>query len=267
MKKTIITLLVAGTCAMGADLVAEWDGFGTLTSTVGGKTYSLDKNASYCSVTNGVLSVSNATSGSSAATATVDLSAANLTMDNGITISLTLSNQAILAGQGKNPAGVFGLATEGSDFSFLAAYYTDFSKYALAYNGSVNNVTLPTGGLTKPQDANENYILPTGDTPVTLTLTIKDTEVNYYVNGNSIGVSTFNTTGGDLTASKITTLSLGSWVGTTENSRSSAKFYDLAVYNGAMTATEVKALMVPEPTTATLSLLALAGLAARRRRR
>lgn len=35
----------------------------------------------------------------------------------------------------------------------------------------------------------------------------------------------------------------------------------------ALTASEVKALTVPEPATATLSLLALAGLAARRRRK
>jgi hypothetical protein len=47
------------------------------------------------------------------------------------------------------------------------------------------------------------------------------------------------------------------------------------VYNGSWTSedlrtvtnTNLKALIVPEPTTATLSLLALAGLAARRRRK
>ncbi|MCI6981999.1 MAG: LamG domain-containing protein [Akkermansia muciniphila] len=43
---------------------------------------------------------------------------------------------------------------------------------------------------------------------------------------------------------------------------------NVLIYNKALTATEVKALIeVPEPTTATLSLLALVGLAARRRRR
>lgn len=262
-----MTILAAGTCAMGADLVAEWGDFSSITSTVGDKTYTLTTDSSYCSVTDGVLSVSNSGGNASVATATIDLSAAGLTMDNGITVSLTLGNLSILGGQTKNPAGIFGLATESQPFGFLAAYFTDSTKYGLAYSGSAGNVALPTGGLSKPVDANSNLVAPTGATPITITLTIKDSEVNYYVNGDSIGTSTLTTSTTDLTAETITTLSLGSWVGSTNNSRSSAKFYDLAVYSGAMTATEVKALTVPEPTTATLSLLALAGLAARRRRK
>ena len=42
---------------------------------------------------------------------------------------------------------------------------------------------------------------------------------------------------------------------------------NLYVWNRALGTTEVKALVVPEPATATLSLLALCGLAARRRRK
>lgn len=41
----------------------------------------------------------------------------------------------------------------------------------------------------------------------------------------------------------------------------------ITAYKGALTETQMTSLIVPEPTTATLSLLALAGLAARRRRR
>ena len=47
----------------------------------------------------------------------------------------------------------------------------------------------------------------------------------------------------------------------------SAEIDNLAMWNTALSADQVKSLVVPEPTTATLSLLALAGLAARRRRR
>ena len=46
-----------------------------------------------------------------------------------------------------------------------------------------------------------------------------------------------------------------------------AEISNVTLWNKALTATEVKGLMIPEPTTATLSLLALAGLAARRRRK
>lgn len=267
MKKTIITLLAAGTCALGADLVAEWNDFSSLTSTVGEKSYTISTDSSYVSVTNGVLSVSNVSDYSEVpATATIDLSAAGLTMDNGITVSLTLSNLSLLGGGQANPAGIFGLATTNKpDFAFSAGYFTDKQKYSLAYNGSTSGVT--TSELTAPLDEESNKILPTGDTPVIVTLTIKDTEVNYYINGDSIGASTIKTTDSDLTSDVITTLSFAGWVGSTRNGHCSAKYYDLAVYNGAMTAAEVKALTIPEPATATLSLLALAGLAARRRRK
>ena len=245
--------MAASTCAMGADLVAEWGNFSNLTSTVGN--YSLTTS---CSVSDGVLSVTHSTN---AAAATIDLTSAGLTMDSGITVSLTLSNLDIVGSNDNNPAAIFGLATTGKDNAFIAGFddnsTLNSSQYALAYDGSGSKVS-PNRMTATPA--------PTGDTPVTITLTIADTAVNYYLNGNSIGSATLNISGNDWTAETITTLSLGSWPGSSANSRSSAKFYNLAVYSGAMSASEVAAL-VPEPTTATLSLLALAGLAARRRRK
>ena len=44
-------------------------------------------------------------------------------------------------------------------------------------------------------------------------------------------------------------------------------FDNVTIWSKALNASDVSALIVPEPTTATLSLLALAGLAARRRRK
>lgn len=46
-----------------------------------------------------------------------------------------------------------------------------------------------------------------------------------------------------------------------------AEISNITLWNRALSLSEVKALLVPEPTTATLSLLALAGLVARRRRK
>lgn len=51
------------------------------------------------------------------------------------------------------------------------------------------------------------------------------------------------------------------------NNATAVNVDNILIYDRALSATEVKALTVPEPTTATLSLLALAGLAARRRRK
>ena len=81
----------------------------------------------------------------------------------------------------------------------------------------------------------------------------------------------------------MTTLSPGGWcgrtidgfqfgaafrsAGTTTPMSGSAEIDNVLFYQRALTATEVKGLVIPEPTTATLSLLALAGLAARRRRK
>lgn len=45
----------------------------------------------------------------------------------------------------------------------------------------------------------------------------------------------------------------------------STNYDNILVYNRALSASEMKALIVPEPTTATLSLPALVGPAARRR--
>ena len=56
-------------------------------------------------------------------------------------------------------------------------------------------------------------------------------------------------------------------IGTTTTIQGSAEIDNVLFYKRAFTATEVKGLVIPEPTTATLSLLALCGLAARRRRK
>lgn len=61
----------------------------------------------------------------------------------------------------------------------------------------------------------------------------------------------------------VNSLVLGNWGHSATNAKGKA---NIALYSGVLTKTEMQAL-IPEPTTATLSLLALAGLAARRRRK
>lgn len=67
-----------------------------------------------------------------------------------------------------------------------------------------------------------------------------------------------------LLSADVKSMWIGNW--NTEGSNFSAGTADIALYSGVLTTSQMNSLMVPEPTTATLSLLALAGLAARRRR-
>ena len=55
--------------------------------------------------------------------------------------------------------------------------------------------------------------------------------------------------------------------GATLSEGETVDFDNITFWNKALSDSEVSGLVIPEPTTATLSLLALAGLAARRRRK
>ena len=86
---------------------------------------------------------------------------------------------------------------------------------------------------------------------------------SFYVDGNLIGSQEI-AGATNFYDDNINKLQFGHY-GVANNS-ASTNIDNILIYNNALSATEVKALTIPEPTTATLSLLALAGLAARRRR-
>ena len=125
------------------------------------------------------------------------------------------------------------------------------------YDGSVNKIT-----TTQVDGTTDNTVLAS-DVFTYVTVTMAEGAFNFYMNGEL--VATASKTG--LMDGEITSLGLGGWAGGSPNSILDYTLGSLAVYDGAMSAAEVKGLIIPEPATATLSLLALAGLAARRRRR
>lgn len=91
--------------------------------------------------------------------------------------------------------------------------------------------------------------------------------LDFYVDGNSLGSSVTegatNITGGNV----INNLQFGYYGNA--NNHATASLDNILIYRRALNATEVKGLIannVPEPTTGTLSLLALAGLCIRRRK-
>lgn len=85
--------------------------------------------------------------------------------------------------------------------------------------------------------------------------------LSLYINGEKKGDCT-----GWIGSQNIDAMQIGAILGGAGSSVSSMQIDNLSLWNRALSETEIKSLVVPEPTTAMLSLLALAGGALRRRR-
>ncbi|MGN0834544.1 MAG: LamG-like jellyroll fold domain-containing protein [Candidatus Spyradosoma sp.] len=247
----ITSLLAAGTAlANAATLIADWDDFSNLTSSVGDYTLTISGSTS---VSDGVLNVVGASGGS----AKVDLSAANLTLVGGFSISLELSNVGNFDTGKGNPKNLFAVGCTETDF--LAGIGLDKSEWSakFAFNGSINNITTSTVSQNCSSLANNNVSL--------VTVTLSSSGFVFYLNGESIATGTYTTTTYD--SSAISNLALGSWPGSSGNGLLNESVHSLSVYNGVLTAEEVRAL-IPEPSAfgllAGLGALALAGTRRRR---
>ena len=242
---------------MGADLVAEWNGFTSLTS--GDYTLQLSGSSTVDSTT-GILSVV----GSNPPSATIDVSEANLTLKGGFTLNMVVKNVSNAAAN----AALLTMSSSASDY-FILAGVTSGSAYSdgkFAFNGSESNIT--TAGVgTNGAGTGATGVLP-GATYSAVTLTFAQDQFLMYVNGELAATGTPGE--GKVTetfaSSVIESISFGCWAGGSDQSKLNEDIASFAIYRGVMTADEV-AKLVPEPATATLSLLALAGLAMRRRRK
>lgn len=135
-------------------------------------------------------------------------------------------------------------------------------KYICLTSSSATPLTLTCDDVT---DSVESAVNPTtSDTTLnwtTITLTRSSNKLTLYVNGVSQGTLEGNNT-------SITSMQLGKkYPGGTDVVGIEATIDNLTIWNRALSAEEVAGFVVPEPTTATLSLLALVGLAACRRRK
>lgn len=159
------------------------------------------------------------------------------------------------------------------------SYEDGFLQLWVNANGSLtlnntcggNDTTKYFDGSTRGNATVSNYTLDIGISatntsgdPNTVTFVSNSTDKTFtaYVNGEQVGQWTnWNTDTG------ITGMQLGKCYGNGRDIDGTVHFENVVLWNRALNASEVSALVVPEPTTATLSLLALAGLAARRRRK
>ena len=273
MKKTLVAIL-ALQGVVHAD--TSWAFDGTLTSTGNKQITAVAKGGTATYVDSGL------TVGSSIGDYT-------LTKDLGKAIDLTQAGLYLALPDVYYTAGAGKLAIGGTnDTSFTIMGYVKYSTLTgeqYFFGTGANN----TGGLGfGVANGNLNLVAKNvGNNPLTAsndTYTLStdqwyhlavsyDNSTNtatFYVNGDSVGskaVTTVSTTPNGHGAA------IGSSCQDLVNNAVRDDFNgyiaDLSVYNSALNQKEIMkfAGLVPEPSTATLSLLALAGLAARRRRR
>lgn len=247
MKKTIVTLAILSGLVQAEDnYQAKFDdGWVTLNDLVLHKT-SVDTNNNYSDagdITNGTLTGGNATMSWNKLTEDTDL-----TLSDSWRISFTLENVTSAA----NPI-----------------FSTTSSK---APGGYILKVTAAS---------NNEYFLQFGDTEISDTALTMNTSYNItlsfidLVDNKGVsqgGMFIVNVKGEDVYSTRIaaTDLEKADFEGSTDNTDSQ---YSTRLWtNGGKqhfsnVKIETNGRLIPEPTTATLSLLALAGLAARRRRR
>lgn len=178
-------------------------------------------------------------------------------------------------------SGISGLSASGFTISFDVNNITKNGHLFTLLSNGASNASANWRTTRIVANGNSIYAQFAGDANrITATLTEQWTTVtivgtaeaasftlHMYLNGENCGSFTV-ANASNYTSEGLTKLQYG-YYGTAANS-AAADFDNLLIYSRALSADEVKALVkttVPEPAAATLSLLALVGLAARRRRR
>ena len=255
MKKTLITLLALCGVASATDATLVWDlSFNNLNQTVvtngSGNDYSsLTITMNGSTVTDGIC----ATPANNRVTITD--SAPTLRMMDSFSFvvkggaDVAVANWGVLFGLGEDNSWNIKVANNANgNLTLLEEGYNISDKVgstATPY-GSMGTyiVTVDNGGKTQA-----------GTSTAALTL---------YYNGAQVATGTLGAI--NCTTQPLDTFALGGRNIGTGNS-TDFSFTNVQLYSGVLSSTQISQLSVPEPTTATLSLLAVAGLAARRRRR
>ena len=253
MKKTIIALMALAGMAIADDASLVWNlsfnGNSSVITNGSGEDYdSLSLSLNGATITDGICT---STAGNRV---TLFDSAATLKMMDDFSLVIQggangqVSNWGVLFGLGEanswnikvanNASGILTFLEEGYSISdkegSFATPYDEMGTYI---------VTVDNGGKTAAQQS-------------TAALTL-------YYNGSVVATATLGS--GNCTAELLDTFAVGGRnIGT--GNATNFSFTNVQLYSGVLSQSQISQL-VPEPTTATLSLLALAGLAVRRRRK
>lgn len=266
MKKTIITLLALSCVSMGATigeidttdttLKAYWDFASSSAPTVGSANDWLElptwNAAGYgeCTYT---------TSTEPPISTHPYTTVAGLKVDNGFTVSFDINDAGAGTLLSMTSGGGMGALWRSVSVTLAASTETPGASIISAqFLGDTSTAVSKTLTLS---DTDWTTLTLVGSVDSTVTTTIV---LDFYIDGEHVGTSS-TANAANFTSETINRMQFGHLGEPT--SSATTNIDNILVYGRALSATEVKALTVPEPATATLSLLALAGLAARRRRK
>lgn len=252
MKKTIIAIMALAGVAVADNPSVVWDmdflSTGVTLTTAEGVTTTLASGVGASIIKNGAITLNNNSF-------TFNQTAGNLSYADEFTLVATL--QLGNPQPGSWPA-IFGLG-EDSSWCWKPSFYTATNTFNLDKDGftdKVDETYKNTGGIT--------YTLPTEDGVYgdVITLALQNDgngKLTLFVDGNVAGYTTITSEAEYGSNKLIKTFTFGARNG--GGNKSNIILHDVQFVSGLTTS------IIPEPTTATLSLLALAGLAARRRRK
>ena len=245
MKKTLITLLALASVAVAADAGTEFTTTNSVTTTdsnYGCKGFIFNLNGSAFSTTSDP--------SGSAIEGMVELTS----------ITLTTGSSAYWAQDGK-----YSLVITDTDFSIIG-WSTTLSTASTTYTW---NFVSDADNTPVVLDSSKDYlVLADSSTSFTAGDTlIKNNKVIRLGSGGVINYGVGNLDFSSTSASTYSGLEFIAVADPGDNSAYESYTIDNSTQYAPNVIFETKAVAVPEPTTATLSLLALAGLAARRRRK
>ncbi|MBQ7024293.1 MAG: PEP-CTERM sorting domain-containing protein [Akkermansia sp.] len=269
MKKTIFALFALAGIAAGVSLDASLYTDAQKTSLKGAYNFSSTDaiNTSFfgsnlSGVENGILTIGSGSAqaytkdcGIGASPFTVSFDLLGLTPNSsadGVIISLYSNGNA----EGANTALTLGVNTAG----YIYLQNGD--------GGTTANSESPYGNGRSPK-FRETLTLNASDISGQTMTIVADNNTNtlsLYVNGTSVYTNNEWKAGTNGTLA-LNGIQIGKYLVVDTNNISEVKMDNLSVWSRALSADEVQGLITPEPGTTTLSLLALAGLAARRRRK
>lgn len=276
MKKTLIALIALGSVTMAADADLLWTmTFGSDADSTKGFAVTTEDGVTFspsCNKDNTTMHVADLTTGTGI-NSRVHLGGATTEGSNtsirfcdafSLVVNVTLpAMEASSFGENTTTPAVFFIGEEWASWG-LAVGFDRNNKNIFSVtgkNGYADSTTSQSYDIAATEGNHTIILTLSGGTPHdSKEAATDDITINMYVDGKLAYTAT-KATPHDITYMDNICLS-----GCDNTQTMSAAYTGLQMYSGVLSAQQIKALSTPEPTTATLSLLALAGLAARRRR-